>query len=86
MTRLSLIALAALFVPAPLLAQDRPPQNAMPLSQVVSGLETDLGTDLSHISEVSWDDDGYWEVEYQTRDNREVDIKVDPVSGDILQR
>ena len=85
MTRLSLIALAALLAPAPLLAQDRPPEGAMALSQVLAGLEADLGGDLDHISEVSWDDDGYWEVEYQTGDNREVDIKFDPATGNIRQ-
>lgn len=53
----------------------------MALSEVISMLETDLG----YISGVSWDDDGYWEVEYDTADNREVDVDVDPATGNILQ-
>ena len=81
------LALSALIAaPSALMAQQTPPAGSLPLSQVVSKLETDLGADLAYISDVSWDDDGYWEVEYHTSDNREVDIRVDPASGDIRQR
>lgn len=80
------IALAAsLAVPTMLAAQEAPPAGSMTLSQVVTKLETDVGTDLSYISEISWDDDGYWEVEYYTADNREVDVRVDPATGDVRQ-
>lgn len=80
-------ALASLIAaPTALMAQQTPPAGSLPLSQVVSKLEADLGRDLSFISDVSWDDDGYWEVEYRTADNREVDIRVDPASGAIRQR
>lgn len=83
----SAVALAALIaVPTVVVAQQTPPAGSLPLSQVVSRLETSLGGDLSYISDVSWDDDGYWEVEYQTTDNREVEIRVDPASGEIRQR
>jgi hypothetical protein len=62
-----------------------PSAGSMSLSQVVAKLETDL-SDLGHISEISWEDDGYWEVEYQTTDNREVDIRVDPATGETRER
>jgi hypothetical protein len=81
-----MIALAGLIAaPSALMAQQTPPTGSMPLSQVVAKLETDL-SDLGHISEISWEDDGYWEVEYQTTDNREVDIRVDPVTGETRER
>lgn len=80
-------ALASLIAaPSAVMAQQTPPAGSLPLSEVVTKLETDLGGDLSFISDVSWDDDGYWEVEYHTADNREVDIRVDPASGEIRQR
>ena len=81
-----MIALAGLIAaPSALMAQQPPPAGSMPLSQVVAKLETDL-SDLGHISEISWEDDGYWEVEYQTTDNREVDIRVDPATGETRER
>ncbi|MFD2815148.1 PepSY domain-containing protein [Paracoccus aerius] len=57
----------------------------MPLSQVVTKLETDLGAELGHITDISWDDDGYWEVEYHNAENREVEIRVDPATGEVRQ-
>ena len=81
-----MIALAGLIAaPSALMAQQTPPAGSMPLSQVVAKLETDL-SDLGHISEISWEDDGYWEVEYQTTDNRELDIRVDPATGETRER
>ncbi len=81
-----MIALAGLIAaPSALMAQQTPPSGSMPLSQVVAKLETNL-SDLGHISEISWEDDGYWEVEYQTTDNREVDIRVDPATGETRER
>lgn len=81
-----MIALAGLIAaPSALMAQQPPPAGSMPLSQVIAKLETDL-SDLGHISEISWEDDGYWEVEYQTTDNREVDIRVDPATGETRER
>lgn len=80
----ALVSLIA--APSAMMAQQTPPAGSLPLSEVVTKLETDLGGDLSFISDVSWDDDGYWEVEYHTADNREVDIRVDPASGEIRQR
>lgn len=79
--RLMLPLAAILMVPTALLAQDRPPADAMPLSQILSTLEQDVGADLAFIDEVDWDDDGYYEVEYYTADGREVKVRLDPVSG-----
>ncbi|MDQ1899158.1 PepSY domain-containing protein [Paracoccus sp. WLY502] len=81
-----MIALATLIAaPTALMAQETPPEGSMPLSQLVTKLEADLAGELGHITDVSWDDDGYWEVEYQNADNREVEIRVDPASGEMQQ-
>ncbi|MDO5656973.1 MAG: PepSY domain-containing protein [Paracoccus sp. (in: a-proteobacteria)] len=63
-----------------------PPADALALSDIIAKIETDLGDTLAYIDEVNWDDDGYWEVEYRTTDNAEVDIRVDPITGETLPR
>lgn len=81
-----MIALATLIAaPTALMAQDTPPEGSMPLSQLVNKLETDLAGELGHITDLSWDDDGYWEVEYHNAENREVEIRVDPATGEVRQ-
>ncbi|MDO5371285.1 PepSY domain-containing protein [Paracoccus sp. (in: a-proteobacteria)] len=77
-TGLAALALGALALPA--LADTPPPAGAQPLSRIVATVEANV-TDLAFIEDVSWDDDGYWEVEYRTTGGQEVEIKVDPVSG-----
>ncbi|CAM3333840.1 PepSY domain-containing protein [Paracoccus nototheniae] len=86
----SLTAAALIVTPAAVMAQDAmrgaPPADAMPLSEIVAGIETDLAAELGYIEDVQWDDDGYYEVEYRTQDNREVEMRVDPVTGDTIAR
>lgn len=77
--RMTILACAAL-APAAALAEP-PPPNAMPLSQLVATLEADVGADLAYVESVEWDDDGYWEVEYRTADDREVEVDLDPTTG-----
>ncbi|MFA5582326.1 MAG: PepSY domain-containing protein [Paracoccaceae bacterium] len=60
-------------------ADTPPPANALPLSQILQGIEA--GGDVAWIDEVDWDDDGYWDVEYYTTDGRQVDVKIDPLTG-----
>ncbi|MFN3525549.1 MAG: PepSY domain-containing protein [Paracoccus sp. (in: a-proteobacteria)] len=79
--RLMLPLAAMLMAPTALMAQDRPPADAMPLSQILSTLEQDVGADLAFIDEVDWDDDGYYDVEYYTADGREVKVRLDPTTG-----
>lgn len=82
----SLTAAALALSPTALLAQEAPPADAMALSEIVAGIESDLGADLAYIEDIQWDDDGYYEVEYRTADNREVDMRVDPRTGDAMAR
>lgn len=56
-----------------------PPANAKPLSVVIKALE-DQG--YKTISEVEFED-GKWEVEVQQDGGKEVELHVDPVSGQI---
>ena len=77
--RLSLPLAAALMMPLPLLAQDRPPADGTPLSQMLAQIEQEA--DFGHFDDIDWDDDGYYEVEYYTTEGREVTVRLDPVTG-----
>jgi hypothetical protein len=79
-----LIALAALAVAAPALAQNLPPSNGLPLSQIVAGVETSQPVRV--FTEIEWDDDGYWDIEFINTDNRRSSVRIDPVSGEPWSR
>ena len=64
-------------------ADKRPPQDALPLSAIVTGLEA--AYDIQFIDEIEWDDDGYWEVEFFTKDGAKVELRIDPLSGDVIR-
>jgi hypothetical protein len=66
---------------APSLAQT-PPENALPLSAIVSALEEQF--DIEFIDEIDWDDDGYWDIEFFTKDGAKVELRIDPVTGQPL--
>lgn len=90
MTFRTLTAAALILSPTALMAQEAmrgaPPADAMALSEIVAKMETDLSAELGYIEDVQWDDDGYYEVEYRTRDNREVEMRVDPTTGEAMAR
>mgnify|MGYP002653413710 CR=1 FL=1 len=77
--RLLPVALAMTSLAAPALAQSLPPANGLPLSQVIASVEKTQPVRV--FTEIEWDDDGYWEVEYRTTEGGEVEIRVDPVTG-----
>lgn len=62
--------------------QDRPPPTAMPMSLLTQAIENSI-TNLAAFKEISWDDDGYWEVEMWTTDGKTVEGRVDPVTGTV---
>ena len=66
---------------APVLAQGGAPA-ALPLPAIVAALETRY--DIQFIDGIEWDDAGFWEVEFFTRDGALVALKLDPVSGTPL--
>lgn len=75
--------LCALLLAGPALAAP-PPANARSASDVMRMLEQ--RPDFGHLDEMEWDDDGYWKVEYRTRDERKIELRIDPVSGEPRQR
>jgi hypothetical protein len=76
------ISLCLLALAGPAIAQDAPPvppQNAMKLSAILATVE---GRDGFHyISNVEWNEEGYYDVTYFTTDKAKVEMKVDPVTG-----
>ena len=79
-TGFAVLALAGLTLPAGAMADTPPPPNAQPLSRIIATVEGSA-QNLAYIEDVSWDDDGYWEVEYKRRDGSEVEVKIDPRTG-----
>lgn len=77
--RRTLIALAAVAGLSPA-AFAQPPQDAKPLSEILSGIEA--RGDVAYFDEVEWDDDGYWDITYYRVNGGKVDVEIDPVSGE----
>ena len=67
---------------SPVLAQEKspiPPENAMKLSQIVASIEQ--RQDFRYLSNIEWNDDGYYDITYFTADEAKVEIRMDAVSG-----
>ena len=60
---------------------DRPPADALPLSEIIQMVEAAQAVD--YFEDVEWDDDGYWEIDYVDTDGRKIEIDVDPRTGAI---
>ncbi len=76
-------ALLAATLAAPAFAAP-PPANARPASEVLRMVEQ--RPDFAYLAELDWDNDGYWKVEYRTRDGAKVELRIDPVSGEPRAR
>ena len=63
---------------------DAPPVDAIPMSQIAAAIESVDG--FGYFEEIEWDDDGYWEVEYRDVEGRRVKTKIDPISGESIDR
>jgi len=74
------IALSALSARAGWFLDERPPAGAKKLSEIVKALE-DQG--LGGITEIEFED-GVWKIEVHQPDGRETDLRVEPLSGQIL--
>src|SRR5690625_1092280 len=70
---------SVLFLAGPALADDPPPPDAKPLSEILQQIEQE--SDFAYFDEVEWED-GLWEIEFWTEGRRRVKMKVDPVSGE----
>lgn len=65
------------------LAQERmkyPPDNAMKLSQIIAKVEQ--RQDFRYVYEVTWSEEGYYDVTYFTTDKAKVEIKYNSVTGE----
>ena len=56
-----------------------PPEKAIKLSEIIAKVEQ--RDQFRYISEVDWDEEGYYDVIYFTSDKAKVEIKIDPVTG-----
>ena len=56
-----------------------PPENALKLSAIIATVEQ---RDAFHyVSDIEWNDDGYYDVVYMTTDKAKVEMKIDAVTG-----
>ncbi len=90
-TLVGALAIPALFSAALVQASDKPPADALPLSEIISMLEA---KGYQPVLEASFDDDslftdndvsdnGVWEIE-AIKDGYQRELKVDPLEGVIL--
>ncbi len=82
MNRLGLLSpiflLAVALHTSPAAAEEKPPANAKPLSELVRTIEK--RADFQAFESIKFDDDAY-EVEYFMKDGKEKKVHIDPVSG-----
>jgi hypothetical protein len=76
-----LLATAPDFALAQTSPSTKPPATAMKLSDLVAKVEK--RDKFLFISEIQWSEQGYYEVTYFMNDKAKVDIKLDPVSGEL---
>ncbi|MCR6501788.1 PepSY domain-containing protein [Shinella sp. CPCC 101442] len=53
--------------------------SSLQASEILSSVER--RPDFARISGMSWNDKGYYEIEYRTRDKAKVEINIDAKSG-----
>lgn len=82
--RLLATTAAATLLALPVAAQNLPPANALPLSQVIANVEKTEPVRI--VTEVDWDGDGYWDIEFIDQSDREVSVRIDPVTGEPRPR
>lgn len=73
-----LMALTASIPTVPVLADQPPLAGAMPLSEIIAKLEQ--RSDFAYVREIDLDD-GFYEVEFRTKDGRDIQLTIDPRSG-----
>ncbi len=56
-----------------------PPEGAIKLSEIVAKVEK--RDQFRYVSEIEWNEDGYYDVIYHTADKAKVEIKIDPKTG-----
>ncbi len=81
--RLTLVAALALAATT-VLAQRVPPENGMPLSQIIANVEAN--PDMRDIREIKWVDDEYRRVGYTTTSGHRGRARLDPIKRGTWSR
>ncbi|MGH6894341.1 MAG: PepSY domain-containing protein [Dongiaceae bacterium] len=76
-----MLAMAPLSAHADWFSEETPPADAKPLSEIIKSLE-DQG--YKGIEEMEYDDDA-WVIDVHQAGDKEVELHVDPVSGQIVK-
>jgi hypothetical protein len=71
------LAAALMLAATPSFAQTQ--ADGPPLSEILATIEAD--PDFASFESVDWDDD-HWEVEYRRTDGSEVELEIDPATGE----
>ena len=80
-TRTALVAGALALSLSQALAEDAKPraEDGMKPSEILAAVEA--RPDFLRLVDMSWNERGYYEIEYRTRDKAKVEINMDPKSG-----
>ena len=62
-------------------SEETPPADAKPLSEIVKSLEEQGYKDVERIKF----DDNVWVIDAHQHNGKEIDLRVDPVSGKIVK-
>lgn len=68
-------------LPSAAAAQSAPPPGALTASEILRAVEQ--RSDFLRLRELEWDEDGYWEVEFVTRDGSVRKMRIDPMNGQL---
>lgn len=84
--RMAVVAGAFILSVAPTMAQDAKPraEDGKKPSEIVALVEG--RPDFLRLIDMSWNDQGYYEIEYRTRDKAKVEINIDAKSGEPIEQ
>jgi hypothetical protein len=78
----ALLAAVSLSACASRFSEETPPANAKPLSEIVKSLEDQGYKDVKRIKF----DDNAWLVDVRQPGGKEIDLRINPVSGQIIKK
>jgi hypothetical protein len=81
-TLVFLVGLSTGPVQAGWFSDEKPPAGAKPLSEIIKAVEDQA---LGVVTEVEFED-GLWKLEVHKPDGKEMDLRVNPISGQIEDR
>jgi hypothetical protein len=78
----ALLAAVSLSACASRFSEETPPANAKPLSEIVKSLEDQGYKDVERIKF----DDNAWVIDARQPGGKEIDLRIDPVSGQVIKK